>query len=154
VSREAVEQTQRSRAFLYACLGSAAALCLRIPKHIAGEVRVLDRPGASGHGCDSCDAGSSEQRSKAHCCAAPHSRSYVAIQLQSRLNVVAPEALAHSFDVDSRFEEQRGVGVAEAVRPDCRQIRLLADPTGEAPPDDVGIRRRLSADMGFAMVAE
>jgi 7-cyano-7-deazaguanine synthase in queuosine biosynthesis len=31
VSKEAVERTQRSRAFLYGCLGSAAALCLKIP---------------------------------------------------------------------------------------------------------------------------
>jgi hypothetical protein len=38
----------------------------------------------------------------------------VAIQLQRGLKVVVPEALAHSHDVDSRFEEQRGVGVMKA----------------------------------------
>jgi hypothetical protein len=66
----------------------------------------------------------------------------VAIQLQSGLNVVVPEALTHSFDVDSRFEKQRGVGVTEAVQSDRRHIRLFADPTGEATPDDIGILRR------------
>src|SRR6266487_3691631 len=66
----------------------------------------------------------------------------MAIQLQSGLNVVVPEALAHSLDVDSCFEEQRGVGVTKAMQPDRRHNRQFADPTGKAPPDDVRILRR------------
>jgi hypothetical protein len=36
-----------------------------------------------------------------------------------------PEALLHDLRMHARSEEQRGVGVAEIVEPDSRQVRRL-----------------------------
>ena len=102
------------------------------------------RPLALGHRGDCCDASARQQRSESRRCIASHSLRYVPIELESGLYVVMPESLAHGLDIDTCLEQERGMGMTEAVERNRRQAAQIADAAHEAASNDIRVLRRAS----------